>query len=141
MKGSKEGWTWPERLFVVKSFLLLQVARLAVRWYGYQKVYRWIESHSAPSNLQDLPSSRRLYQATHLGLLVNIANRRFRIWQVDCLPESLAVWGLLRRKGLDARLRLGMRKQDGRYDGHAWVEYAGQVVSGDPNQPGEYIML
>jgi hypothetical protein len=141
MKGKNKGWTWPERWFVIKSFLLLHIASRCVRQFGYLKVYKWIQNKTKnPSPPGDFPAGE-LHNAIHTGLLVNIANRRFPTWQVDCLPESLTVWGLLRRQGMDARLRLGVREQDGRLDGHAWVEYAGQVVSGDPGQPTEYLTL
>lgn len=45
-----------------------------------------------------------------------------------CLPRSLALRRFLGRYGIESRLRLGMRKTDEGWTGHAWVEHAGQVV-------------
>ena len=39
-----------------------------------------------------------------------------------CLNESLALFGLLRRQGIDARFRLGVRKEGERLAAHAWVQ-------------------
>jgi hypothetical protein len=43
-----------------------------------------------------------------------------------CLTRSLALYGLLRRQGLAAQLRLGVRRSGrGRLVAHAWVEWDG----------------
>ncbi len=46
-----------------------------------------------------------------------------------CLPRALVLRLLLRRQGLDARVRIGVRKQGDGLDAHAWVEYQGIVVN------------
>ena len=45
-----------------------------------------------------------------------------------CLARSLALRSLLRRQGVDARLRLGVRKDGSLLDAHAWVEADGVMV-------------
>lgn len=39
-----------------------------------------------------------------------------------CLNESLTLFGLLRRQGLDARFCLGVRKEGERLAAHAWIQ-------------------
>lgn len=39
-----------------------------------------------------------------------------------CLKESLVLFGLLRRRGIDARFRLGVRKEGERLVAHAWIQ-------------------
>jgi len=36
---------------------------------------------------------------------------------------------LLRRRGIDSQLRIGVRLTGGALEGHAWVEYAGVPVN------------
>jgi len=45
-----------------------------------------------------------------------------------CLARALALWGLMTRTGLSARVRVGVRVCDGRVQAHAWVESGGVVV-------------
>lgn len=45
-----------------------------------------------------------------------------------CLPQSLALQALLRRQGLSAELRIGVRRADGKLQAHAWVEHAGSPL-------------
>ena len=49
----------------------------------------------------------------------------------SCLPRALATQSLLERRGVPARLRLGLAKsENGTIEGHAWVESDGRVVIG-----------
>jgi hypothetical protein len=45
-----------------------------------------------------------------------------------CLEQSLVLAAMLRRRGLDAKLRIGARKQAGRFEAHAWVELDGAML-------------
>jgi hypothetical protein len=46
-----------------------------------------------------------------------------------CLEESLALWYLLGRQNIDSRIRIGVRKQAGKFEAHAWVEYEGAALN------------
>lgn len=41
----------------------------------------------------------------------------------------MAAWWLMRRRGLPAQLRIGVRKDDGTLRAHAWVEIRGLVLN------------
>ena len=69
--------------------------------------------------------------ALRLGRLTRIAGRYVPA-NGSCLRQSLLVWWLLRRKGVPAELRIGVRKQEG-FAAHAWVELAGQPVNDAPD--------
>jgi hypothetical protein len=49
--------------------------------------------------------------------------KRYLNGEGRCLIESMALWALLRREGLDCRLRVGFRKTSDTWAGHAWVEF------------------
>lgn len=57
---------------------------------------------------------------------------RYSILKFSCLEESLGLWYLLQAQGLHAQLRIGVRKSDGKFEAHAWVERDGEAL----NQPG-----
>jgi Transglutaminase-like superfamily len=51
-----------------------------------------------------------------------------------CLTQALAAQVLLRRRGLAAKLHLGVgRDEDERFVAHAWVESQGRIVVGGSN--------
>lgn len=41
----------------------------------------------------------------------------------------MTLWWLLRREGVDPELRIGARKESGKFEAHAWVELDGQVLN------------
>ncbi len=48
-----------------------------------------------------------------------------------CLPRALALRRYLARHGQPSRLGLGLKREEGRLRGHAWVEVAGRIASDD----------
>jgi hypothetical protein len=45
-----------------------------------------------------------------------------------CLKKSLILLRLLRKRGIAAELRLGVRKVDDDFSAHAWIECAGRTL-------------
>ena len=77
--------------------------------------------------------SRRLTRGgispARIALLVGVMSRAQR---ATCLRQALALYGLLRRRGFEARLVVGAEKAGGELEAHAWVEYRGQVLPASP---------
>jgi hypothetical protein len=67
-----------------------------------------------------------------LGELVNIAARH-TLGPRTCLTRSLLLGWLLRRRGVESQLRIGVRLANGVLDAHAWVECAGVPVNDRPD--------
>ena len=65
--------------------------------------------------------------AVRLARLVESAARH-HLRPMTCLTRSLALQALLRRQGIEADLRIGVRREDGLLRAHAWVEHAGVPV-------------
>jgi hypothetical protein len=59
----------------------------------------------------------------------------------NCLPRSLSLWRMLRRRGIDAVVRIGAKMSGRRLDGHAWVEVDGKVVNDRPDVAKEFTPL
>jgi hypothetical protein len=54
---------------------------------------------------------------------------RYSFAQYTCLEESLALWYLLRKQGIPACLRIGVRKEKEQFEAHAWVELRGEALN------------
>ena len=57
-----------------------------------------------------------------------------------CLARSLMLWAILRKYGVIAEIKIGVRKLESEFQAHAWVEYQGKVLNdqknvGDPYSP------
>jgi hypothetical protein len=64
--------------------------------------------------------------------MVNAAIRH--VWRAStCLEKSLTLWWLLGRQGIACEMRIGARKQGGKFEAHAWLERDGVAVN-EPQQ-------
>lgn len=69
------------------------------------------------------------------------AVRRGRL-RPSCLVRSLALADLLERRGVPGGLiRIGVRRDAGTLDAHAWVELDGRVVGDDPRRVRRFTPL
>lgn len=116
-----------DQRLLLALLVALPALRLVLRWLGYTRTRAVIE-HFTARYPKRTPSHRDLEQAESLAELAKIAGRRAPL-AATCLPQALAVHALLRRRGLDPALRIGVRKSDDRFEAHAWVELAGRALS------------
>lgn len=85
----------------------------------------WAGSLSIPAN--------QLALAERLHRLVGWAARLH--WPPKtCLLRSLTLRWMLARRGIDSRLRIGVRRVQADILAHAWIELAGQPVGETPDQ-------
>ena len=57
---------------------------------------------------------------------VRTATRYYYRRRLDCLPRALTIFVLLRRQGVPATLRIGVKRFP--FGAHAWVECLGEVL-------------
>ena len=72
-----------------------------------------------------------------LGEAINIAARHSP-FPATCLTRSLLLGWLLRRRGVQSQLRIGVRLTQGALDAHAWVECEGIPVNDRPDVNAQF---
>lgn len=76
-------------------------------------------------------------QPERLGILVNrVAG--FLPWKPNCLTRSLTLAWLLRDRGMEPKVQLGVRRDGEILVFHAWVELDGRVVNDRPYVAQQY---
>ena len=103
-------------------------ARLALRRRALAEVRRQLGK--SPAVPPRPPSDEDLETALGLGRTTQAVARRLP-FHCTCLVQAVALTAMLRRRGLDADFRLGVRQAgigDSRITAHAWVEYDHTVV-------------
>jgi hypothetical protein len=123
-----------DRRSLLQALALLPLTALALRWLGLRRwqtlLARWVpadgpaaESHRREGEAPAEPA----LAAQALARLVEAAGR-YGLCRGTCLQRSLVLWWLLRRRGLDGELRIGVRRVGGRLAAHAWVECGGLAL-------------
>jgi hypothetical protein len=110
---------------IVASIVLVPVVQLSLRLRGFTRtagrLQRWSHRRAVAARPDD---ARPVAEAVAI-----VAGRR--VLGARCLARSMVLWFLLRRRGIDAELRIGADLVDGVLAAHAWVEVENEPVNDD----------
>lgn len=116
-----------------EALLLLLFVRIGLRTASYSRVRAWLERVA-------FVKARTQSPVSDVTWAVGAAGRR--ITGSTCLAEALAAYTMLRRRGYEPLLRIGVRQSDrSLLEAHAWVECHGQIVMGEVPQIAGYAIL
>lgn len=115
--------TGPERRFVLTAMCGLPVIRIGLHVLGLQRLLDRLQRRSRPGAAGLSQDDMMRY-----GDLVNRAARQ-GLYQDTCLTRSVWLCWWLQGKGMDPRLRIGVRLAVGELEAHAWVEVNGTPVN------------
>ncbi len=113
-----------------RAAMLLPLVRWSLRLRGYGKTFTWLQKRVQfqARGTQSSPEAREEVQATCRMVRAAL---RYSLAQYSCLEESLTLWYLLRKQGIPACLRIGVRKENEKFEAHAWVEHDGEALNQD----------
>jgi hypothetical protein len=130
-----------ERRLFVAAALMLPLFWAKVGLYGYRffgaclvEGTPWGRRVKSASGSDAVSPSLApaLDEFIRIGSLVNSAAHHV-LPVGNCLTRSLFLQWLLRRRGVNAELRIGVRKEQGQFEAHAWVEYEGRPINDAPD--------
>jgi hypothetical protein len=117
----------PERRMLIYAFFLLPVAQIS-RWMSFRRLQRLLGNIPRISRGITDGNTTAFEISRQAARMVSIAAVH-GICRSTCLDRSLALWALLRCQGIDSDLHLGVRKDQGNFEAHAWVEIDGRVIN------------
>jgi hypothetical protein len=113
---------------IAKCIVLFPLVGLSVRRRGFSRTVTVLERRS-----QRRPDPTAASAVPLMVEAVQIAARR-RVLRSRCLVQSMVLWFLLRRRGVDASLVIGAPPTMVNGDAaHAWVELGGSPVNDTPD--------
>lgn len=132
MSSSRLRWL-AERIEAAVQLVIMQVGS----WLPKGIVFnRWLEE--ALEGNAGLESN--VAEARRLAHVLDAVGRRSPVRPL-CLIRSLTLSRILRRRHIDARMRLGVRKETDKVAAHAWLEVADDIVNDDRDHCSEYAVL
>ena len=116
-----------DRALVIRAMFLLPIVTTSLKTVGLRKTQSWLARNSpgptVPLTEQTRANVRRAAQ------MVALACRRSPLHS-SCLPRTIVLWNLLRRRGIATDLRIGARSNSqGEFQAHAWLEWNGEVLN------------
>jgi Transglutaminase-like superfamily len=127
----------PERRLLVEAAGRLLAARAALWWLPPSAVARAGHAGARRDGAPDPAVEQRVAWA------VQAVARRLPTVFRGCLPQALAACAMLRRRGIAARLVIGVRRAPapGPIEAHAWVESGGRVILGGMDDLPSFVPL
>ncbi len=118
-----------DRRLILRAALILPLTEIGLRLFGFRRWKQLIEKFSRPAPApQSLPADLQRETALRAARAVRSVELHGPA-SPNCLERSMTLWWLLRHEGVDPELRIGARKEGGKFEAHAWVELDGQVLN------------
>ena len=117
-----------DQQFLAFEALVLPLAlQLGFRTIGVARTQSWLRKWACgkPAPVSGLQPEAII----HMARRAQGITRRLVGSNGTCLQRSMTLWAVLARRGIEADLRVGFRRQEGHIEGHAWVEYRGEPVN------------
>lgn len=118
--------SWSELMLLIQALLLLPLVAFGIKCFGFRGFYGAIANLNRRKD--KVQEREGIKEARAIAKLVEIASR-YGLYKPNCLQKSLLLWWLLRRRGIESELRIGVRKKAEVLEAHAWVEYQGCVLN------------
>jgi hypothetical protein len=127
--------SWAERLMLVQAVAALAIMRLGLR-LPFRTLSRAVGLHAGQA--PDAGEPDNVEYAEHVGRAVRSVAAHTP-WPSTCLVQALAAAAILRLRGVDSTLYLGVTNDAAAPNGvaaHAWLRCGGLVLTGGAGREG-----
>jgi len=111
--------------FVLRSVWTLAITYAGLELFGFKRLLDHSERIVPVTGQASSVSPASVRRCT---LLFSAVARRMPL-PLKCLGRSLALCWILRLRGVDATVNIGVRKEDDELDAHAWVQFGDRVIN------------
>jgi hypothetical protein len=119
--------------FLFKAIILIQIIRFHIILIGYKSVM---------SVLNRLIPKKKIYNNNSLNLAYynSIINRVYKLPTpfCNCLAVSVGFGFILRKKGINTEIIIGVKTETTTIRSHAWLEYNGIQIPHNANNYKEF---
>jgi hypothetical protein len=106
---------------------LLPVVATSLKTVGLRKTQSWLARNTLAPTI--LPTEKTRAYVRRAAQMVAVACRR-HLLHSSCLSRTIVLWSLLRRRGIDTNVRIGVRGDtEAKFQSHAWLEWNGEVLN------------
>jgi hypothetical protein len=125
-------------LLVLQTFVVYVLISIGLAVWNFDSLLRFLFSRSRRSPLRTGILADRVAIDNVISAVRTVTRYSYRD-TLDCLPRSLCVYYLLRRRGVAVEFLLGVKTFP--FAGHAWVEYDGCAIDELPSNVSRYAVL
>lgn len=116
---------------------LLPIVATSLKTMGLRRTQSWLTRSSLGKMIP--PTEQTRANVRRAAQMVAVACRRYPL-RSSCLPRTIVLWSLLRRRGLDTNVRIGVRGDaEANFQAHAWLEWNGEVLNDAAEVGSQYL--
>ena len=127
-----------ERWWFCQALFWLPFVKINLKTKGFKATQKTL-ARLSPQKGAVTPSQWQL-QGEKICRSVELAVRQSPI-RSNCLQKSLVLWFLLRCQDIDSELRIGVQRNQGEFQAHAWIERGGIVLNDSPTVRQQYAVF
>lgn len=122
-------------LLLTESWLTLAWVDLMISFSPYPRWRHWMESAE--------PDGVNHKQTFDVSFLINHSESvaRHHVRAMNCLRRTLAQKLMLARRGIVARVHIGVKKDDAGFAAHSWLSYENKILNDSPDVVDRYVEL
>ena len=120
--------SWGERVLLARAAGVAWMVRLGLWLLPFRLLQEQVRSVRT--------RGRSRYAVNRLVWAVETACRY--VPRATCLTRAIALQVLLRQQGYDSVVRIGIAKEHGRFESHAWLESEGSILIGGQESAERY---
>jgi len=123
-----------ERRITIEALLLPVAISCGFRLVGVPRTQAWVRRWAVRRKPQS--------DTAVIEMACRAQRRVSRVTGIlgPCLVRSLTLWAILTRLGVEVSLRVGFRKREGKFEGHAWVEYNESPLNETESEAKTYVV-
>ncbi|NJN31117.1 MAG: lasso peptide biosynthesis B2 protein [Synechococcales cyanobacterium RM1_1_8] len=130
---------WRIGRLLVKTYLLLNGIRLALRFLSFPQSQAWVARLSSRQGTVSVSPTSHGWRSVVWAIE---QATRYSPGGAKCLARALTAEILLKRRGYQPELRYGVLKSSAEtFQAHAWVELQGQTILGQLPNLADYAVL
>ncbi len=107
---------------LIKALSIMWIVRIMLWIFSFTRIQRIIKRFSSKSRENKIPLKKITWAIQVMS--------RF-IPRATCLVRALAGQILLSQYGYDSNIKIGVSRDKGEFEAHAWLEYGNYVVLGE----------
>ena len=129
-----------ELLVFFQLFLFALIVKLALRLLSLSRVINFLSVSARNPLLSQFPLGHRRQDSMQLTVIADLVARAIRA-EGPCLLRSLLLFWLLKPRGEQAELLIGISKEASVLNSHAWIESDGTVIGDNIAVIGSFATL
>lgn len=123
--------SWRDRCLFIEAFYLTGLVRLAILLLPFRWLSRFLGVHMRESPMNE--DAKKIALAKWIGRMIEAVSR-YTPWESKCLVQAIVGKIMLRRRGINNTLYLGVGRGEGHgLVAHAWLRCGETIITGGQN--------